>query len=199
MVKDPHVSRRDFFRGRLQRPDASRTRPSQLALELLQRPPGAIAEGQFLSACTRCGDCIEACPPQAIQKAPPEAGERRAGTPFIDAIRRACVMCTDTPCIQACEPGVLRAELPPVMATARIDPVACLPWQGQPCRMCVDQCPVPGAISTDSQGRPEIDPKTCTGCGVCVQVCPAPRLAIEHRPLQSRPFWSMPPSDDQGV
>jgi len=198
MVDRKDVSRRDFFRGKLLKPirdaarrsagaDASRSK-IDYSLTLLQRPPGAVAEGQFLSSCTRCGDCITACPPKAIRIAPPEAGERRAGTPYIDAIHQACVMCTDTPCITACEPGVLRMDLPLKMATVRIDPVACLPYQGQPCSMCIDHCPVEGALSTDDMKRPVIDSTVCTGCGVCMQVCPAPRNAVELRPLDSRPF-----------
>ena len=199
MADRPNLSRREFFRGKLFRPireaakagaAVSRTvRNRDLSLSLLQRPPGAVAEGQFLASCTRCGDCVTACPPNAIVWAPPEAGERRAGTPFIEPIRQACVMCIDTPCISACEPGVLRKELPLTMATARIDTVACLPYQGQPCQLCVDQCPVDGAISQDELGRPQINSDVCTGCGVCMQVCPAPRNAIVHQPLPSRPFW----------
>ena len=100
------------------------------------------------------------------------SGERE--TPFIEPIRQACVMCSDTPCISACEPGVLRMELPLTMATARIDTEACLPYQGQPCQLCVDHCPVKGAISQDEVGRPQINADACTGCGVCLQVCPAP-------------------------
>ncbi|MCP4757858.1 MAG: 4Fe-4S dicluster domain-containing protein [Planctomycetes bacterium] len=199
MPKEPNMTRRDFFRGKLFRPIQEAARrgaaagrgvaKQDLSLTLLQRPPGAVAEGQFLASCTRCGDCVTACPPQAIRWAPPESGERRAGTPFIDAIRQSCVMCSDTPCITACEPGVLRSELPLTMATARVDAIACLAWRGQPCRLCVDQCPVDGVISVDAEQRPIIDPGHCTGCGVCVQVCPAPRNAIDHRPLGSRPFW----------
>ena len=38
------------------------------------RPPGALPELGFLAACTRCGDCIPACPVQAIVRAPTESG-----------------------------------------------------------------------------------------------------------------------------
>ena len=191
-------SRRDLFRGRLFQPirDAAvrgLTRGGLTrdhSLDILQRPPGAVAEGQFLQSCTRCGDCITACPPKAIRIAPDSSGPRRAGTPFIDAIRQPCVMCSDTPCITACEPGVLRPELPLQMADAAIDHLACLAWQGQPCRLCVDQCPVEGAMTMDEADRPTIVSDVCTGCGVCLQVCPAPRNAIDHRPVSSRPFWS---------
>ena len=192
------LSRREFFRGKVFKPirdaaergaAAGRAVRKDLSLTLLQRPPGAVAEGQFLASCTRCGDCVAACPPRAIRWAPDSSGHRRAGTPYIDAIRQPCVMCSDTPCITACEPGVLRPDLPMVMATARVDPIACLAWTGQPCRLCVDQCPVDGAIALDDAERPVINRDACTGCGVCVQVCPAPRNAIDHQPLQSRPFW----------
>lgn len=199
MGEDPKLSRRELFRGKIFKPirdaaargaAAGQAVASQdISLALLQRPPGAVAEGQFLASCTRCGECITACPPQAIVWAPPEAGEKRAGTPYIDPIRQACVMCLDTPCITACEPGVLRDELPLTMALARVDTVACLAWQGQPCTLCADQCPVEGAITLDDASRPTISPEACTGCGVCVQVCPAPRNAIAHRALENRPFW----------
>ena len=199
MAQDPQLSRRELFRGKIFQPirdaatrgaAAGRVVAKQdVSLSLLQRPPGAVAEGQFLASCTRCGECITACPPRAIRWAPPEAGEKRAGTPFIDPIRQPCVMCIDTPCITACEPGVLRDELPQKMADAQVDKLACLAWRGQPCRLCVDQCPVEGAISMDDAHRPAISPEACTGCGVCVQVCPAPRNAINHRALDNRPFW----------
>lgn len=53
----------------------------------------------------------------------------------------------------------------------------CLPYQGTPCTMCSDQCPVPGAI-TFEDGLPMIVPDVCTGCRVCHVVCPAPSNAI---------------------
>ena len=175
--------------------EARANRPAPpTSLTLLQRPPGAIAEGQFLAACTRCGDCIEACPPRAIVKAPEAAGNR-AGTPMIDALRSPCVMCDDLPCIDACEPGVLRRALPVKMASASVDESRCLSWQGQECRSCVDNCPVDGAISmVDGDGDhrgPRIDSTHCTGCGVCMNVCPASQNAIRHRPADERPFAAL--------
>ncbi len=53
----------------------------------------------------------------------------------------------------------------------------CIAWRGTSCSTCRERCPVPGVITVDA-GRPTIDPATCTGCGECVAVCPAPILAI---------------------
>jgi len=36
---------------------------------------------------------------------------------------------------------------------------------------CVPKCPV-DAISQDGLGAPEIDLKKCTGCKICVRICP---------------------------
>ena len=33
------------------------------------RPPGAIAEHDFLSACIKCGQCVQVCPVKAIHLA----------------------------------------------------------------------------------------------------------------------------------
>ena len=196
------ISRRDLFRirgGFLRRiaeaaGEQASPRPVPTSLTLLQRPPGAVAEGQFLAACTRCGDCIDVCPPRAIIKAPEAAGNR-AGTPMIDALRSPCVMCDDLPCIDACEPGVLRHDLPVKMAHASVDESLCLAWQGQECNACVDNCPVDGALSVlEGEGEstgPRVDSAACTGCGVCRCVCPAPQNAIRHRPVDERPFAAL--------
>ncbi len=82
------------------------------------RPPGALAEHEFLDACTRCGDCIEACEPGAIRIAP-ERMRAAAGTPMIDASESPCMLCEDLPCIAACETGALRSEAPKSGASGR--------------------------------------------------------------------------------
>lgn len=53
----------------------------------------------------------------------------------------------------------------------------CLAWQRSFCTVCTERCPEPGVI-TLKRGRPKIDISGCTGCGVCVDVCPAPLKAI---------------------
>ncbi len=149
------------------------------------RPPGAIAEDQFLAGCTRCGDCITACPHAAVIRAPARLGPL-VGTPIIEADAAACLMCEDFPCIASCQPGVLVDSIPPVMGTAKVTEHLCLAHHGTTCTVCSERCPVAGAI-TVTAGRPTVNEDICTGCGVCRFVCPAPENAILLMPAYSRP------------
>lgn len=54
------------------------------------------------------------------------------------------------------------------------------------CSTCVERCPVPGAITRD-RGLPMILADACTGCGVCHDVCPAPRKAVLMLPRRPSP------------
>jgi ferredoxin-type protein NapG len=144
-----------------------------------------VDEGTFLRECTRCGDCITACPHHAIVKAPLRF-RQAAGTPMIDPAVQPCLMCPDTPCISACEPRVLRPEQPLVMGRAMIVEQTCLAHQSLSCTVCSERCPVPGAIELDA-GRPRVREDRCTGCGVCFHVCPAPSNAVIVMPLPDRP------------
>lgn len=153
----------------------------------LFRPPGAIAESQFLRDCTRCRDCITACPYDAIDQASERFGPA-AGTPIIDADKNACQMCSDFPCITACEPDVLRYANPKSIGVARVTAQLCLAYNGTICTVCSERCPVPDAISL-AEGKPLIVEDVCTGCGVCRYVCPAPENAILLMPMLTRGTW----------
>lgn len=65
----------------------------------------------------------------------------------------------------------------PVEGVVRIREADCLGHTSF-CSVCSERCPVPGAIVIDL-GRPRVDPTHCTGCGVCVGVCPAPINAFD--------------------
>lgn len=183
---DNAVSRREFLSGgflsAMGRATAAATAPSAPtapAVVPVLRPPGAIAEADFLAGCTRCGDCIRACPHQAIILAP-ERMRQVGGTPIIDPANQPCLMCVDTPCITACAPRVLRREpgAPvPAIGVARISTMNCLAHQNSTCSTCSERCPVEGAI-TLTRGRPQVAAELCTGCGICAHVCPAPQHAI---------------------
>jgi len=155
------------------------------------RPPGAIEESAFLAACTRCNACIEACPHDAITLASSRL-RGAAGTPVLNPADAPCRMCDDRPCIAVCEPLALRFDVPAKMGTAVISPLNCLAHRNSPCSVCVEQCPVEGAIRWENS-RPTVNPSTCTGCGVCQYVCPAPQNAVMILPEKSRP--EAPPRD----
>ncbi|MBS0198694.1 MAG: 4Fe-4S binding protein [Planctomycetes bacterium] len=197
MADSPNLSRRDLLRGKFRagEPTAPQQTPApdpqpsarigrRFALPI-HRPPGAVPEAAFLSGCTRCNKCIEVCPVGAIVHAP-ERFREAAGTPMIDPYSAACVMCTDTPCIAACEPSVLQAQRPKKMGVAWVQHMACLAYTGSFCTVCSERCPVEGAIEV-KLGKPRIREDICTGCGVCASVCPAPSNAIIVMPLADRP------------
>jgi len=161
------------------------------------RPPRAAEERQFLELCTRCGDCISACPYGSIRHAPMRL--RDAGdTPMIVPMERGCEMCEDTPCVSACETGALHPSLPVIMGKAKIVP-HCLNYHGEECRLCVDKCPEE-AIEFDDEHKPFVKQDLCTGCGLCQEVCPAPHNAVIIKPELNRPRLAeeLIPAVDEG-
>ncbi len=152
----------------------------------LLRPPGAISEKQFLQACSRCDECIHACPKDAILRAPKKMGFLVFNTPYIEPLRNPCVMCTDLPCISACPDKALLPvqELTDVnMGYAILDKKKCQAYGDTFCQQCVIDCPVPGAIFQVND-KPVIDKNICTGCGVCMRSCSTVNipLAIKIKP-----------------
>ncbi|MEZ4655202.1 MAG: 4Fe-4S dicluster domain-containing protein [Candidatus Eisenbacteria bacterium] len=150
----------------------------------LLRPPGAIREDLFLERCTKCLDCAVVCPYGAIRPAPARY-RSAAGTPWIDPSEQPCWSCPDAPCVRACTPGALDVFPPSPMGTALIQEQTCLAYQGGFCTVCSERCPVDGAIEL-AQGRPKVQERLCTGCGVCHFVCPAPENAIAILPTLVR-------------
>ncbi|MGD2134770.1 MAG: 4Fe-4S dicluster domain-containing protein [Gemmatimonadales bacterium] len=169
--------RRAFFRqtvGRLLR-EVGRRAERRVAPNPVFRPPGALDEVAFLAACTRCNDCIDVCPVDAIVKAPPGAG-LSAGTPMIDPAVQPCVVCDEMLCAAACPTDAL--ERPPKvwdgyrMAALELVPERCIVFQGVECGTCARVCPVgERALSLDRNGQPVIHAEGCVGCGVCVRAC----------------------------
>lgn len=81
--------------------------PLAYARRLRLRPPGALDEQEFLSACIKCGQCVQVCPVQAIRLADLDDGFG-VGAPAIEPRRQACdFSCDAAQCVLACPTGAL--------------------------------------------------------------------------------------------
>ena len=144
------------------------------------RPPGALDELEFLSSCTRCNACAEACPVNAIQRMPLDSGIG-ANSPYIAPRIQACVLCDGFPCIRACEQGALVPVTPERlgMGTAVVDTESCQTFANKTCSLCYDACPYPErALTIDDDFHPKVL-AACVGCGACEQRCPVAPTGIK--------------------
>jgi polyferredoxin len=163
------------------------------------RPPGSVAEDEFLRRCIKCDQCIRVCPTNVLQPAMFEAGVEGLWTPIMISKMGWCEL-NCTLCSQVCPTGAIReisiaeklgigpfeAKGPIKTGTAFYNQGRCLPWaMDTSCVVCEEVCPVsPKAIFTrnveitDRWGatielkRPYIDPVKCIGCGICEHECP---------------------------
>ena len=162
----------------------------------LIRPPGALAEEEFLARCLKCGACMKVCPTNGLHPTLMQAGLEGLWTPVlvprIGYCEPSCTLCG-----QVCPTGAIHelsvkrktgqdGARPLKIGTAFYDRGRCLPWaMDTPCIVCEEWCPVsPKAIwlepatarrkdgSTIQLQRPHVDPARCTGCGACEYACP---------------------------
>lgn len=178
MFREPAPGdRRKFFRDSfgqwVERAIASTE--ERMAPERWQRPPGALPEVGFLAACTRCAECVAACPPKAIRTVP-SSGGLAAGTPYLDLRRNACIACPDMPCATVCPTEALSVPADGWqgyrLGSVRLVPERCVTFRGTPCQACADACPVGDrALVMDEAGHPVLKREGCVGCGVCIRAC----------------------------
>ena len=162
------------------------------------RPPGALAEGDFLGACVRCGLCVRDCPPQILSLARPEQPVA-TGTPFFTARTGPCEMCEDIPCVKACPTGALDPALKDITKSKMglavlVDQETCLNFLGLRCDVCYRVCPlIDKAITLEPQHNlrtgkhtrfiPTVHSDACTGCGKCEKACVLEAAAIKVYPI----------------
>lgn len=164
------ITRRRFLGGRIGR------NPGPAPF----RPPWSLPEAAFLDRCTRCDDCVKACPTGLLRRADD-------GFPVADFSAAECTFCGD--CVPVCPPGALVrvGDAAPWSFGVGIGE-GCLALQQVECRICGEVCdprairfrPRPGGIAP-----PEVDNTSCTGCGACIAPCPV--VAVTRIPLTTAP------------
>ena len=163
------------------------------------RPPGAGLEGDFQSACIRCGLCVRDCPYDILTLATAEQPVA-TGTPFFVARAKPCEMCEDIPCVKACPTGALDHKLTDINLARMglavlVDHETCLNYLGLRCDVCYRVCPViDKAITLDIQHNartskhamflPTVHSDQCTGCGKCEASCVLDVAAIKVFPVK---------------
>jgi MauM/NapG family ferredoxin protein len=177
MSKKPGVNRRALFNlgGSKKKEVLIAFSEEVLGTEIKRteiRPPGAIAESEFLKKCTHCRECANACPHEIILFIEHDHEPLKAGTPLIDPYEDPCQFCEGMPCIEACEPNALVLEGAPPMGVVEFHKEHCLVAQGQRCDYCYRHCPSGvKAIRAGDDGMPIINSEECVGCGKCVYYC----------------------------
>ena len=192
MSAEPEYGRRQFFRDSVTsvaraayeyHRQTEAPRPTKAPIPIVRhdflRPPGAVDEAQFLERCTRCQDCVKACPHGAISLSQID------GSPVIFADQVPCYLCHDLPCAASCatEALVMPNALEAVhMGGAVVSDRFCTASQG--CHACVSKCPMEALSMEFSDMKLRVHDDRCVGCGVCEHVCGSvnDRVAIRvHR------------------
>lgn len=155
------LTRRQFLRGNF----FGRKAPS--------RPPWALAEKDFLAACTRCCYCISACPQSILTL-------DRDNFPTLDFSRGQCTFCEK--CVDACGPQalVIREGVAPWTLKAEIQS-HCITRRNEVCRACGEACPLQAIRFRPvimGAAQPEVIEDICNGCGACFAPCPVQAIRI---------------------
>lgn len=213
--ENPIVSRKDFFKrcahgimGFVGEFFSEKLDSLEKMFPMRLRPPGARSNDEFERYCTRCGNCIKACP-HFVLKSVTDPSAFDVGTPYIKPVDAFCRMCEGFPCAKACSSGALilphssaslrpqhqgengvspassDSELPKI-GLAVVAGKACVRGRGVPCKACFIQCSERfHAISFPTEsGTPVVGMTRCTGCGACEAACPVrPTPAIRVEPL----------------
>ncbi len=160
----------------------------------LVRPPGSLGEDEFLRRCVKCGECMKVCITNGLQPTFLQAGFEGIWSPVFDFrigyCEYNCTLCGQVCPTQAIERLDPETKKKRKIGLAFIDINRCLPYAFHlNCIVCEEHCPTdPKAITFERETvetadgpveikKPVIDPKICTGCGICEYKCPVGQRA----------------------
>lgn len=173
------------------------------------RPPGALAEPDFLAACIRCNRCQDACEPGAIQFYTEKDG-LLLHTPYVDPAKAGCTLCNK--CGPICPTNALapfddKSDVD--MGSVELQENLCLSFKAKwlrqkqeilvqagreptevdalverrgPCGECHMFCPLRNKAIKLEPGRflaPIVFTEHCVGCGMCEEIC---RVVVRGEP-----------------
>jgi len=148
------------------------------------RPPWALPEQGFQERCSRCGDCVSACPTRLLV-----AGG--GGYPEADFNpRRAPVGCTFcAACLDVCKTGALsRCDEQAAWSIGAVINGDCLASRQVVCYTCRDTCES-DAIQfqwlVGGMAIPLVDSSLCNGCGACLADCPTQAIRVQSLSVNS--------------
>lgn len=167
--------------------------PARISHLELIRPPGAVPERDFLARCAGCGECLKACPTNALQPAGLGAGASGifspVVTPHCGPCEPLCNVCGRVCPTGAIRPLALEEKIWARVGTAHVLRDRCIAWeQGKKCLICAEFCTY-GAVEFKTMAGipvsvPFVHEKRCIGCGLCEHNCPVQaRSAIVVEPM----------------
>ena len=140
------------------------------------RPPYHQVGYDFLEHCVTCNDtpCMNACEEKIIVL------DATTHTPCLDFTKGGCTFCEA--CARECPSGVLSLTCKhkkSLHVKAEIDLIACMAWHQSVCNSCLDACE-PRAIQFLGLWKPHVALDVCTGCGMCISICPSNAILIKE-------------------
>lgn len=137
------------------------------------RPPWSGDESHFLTHCTRCDACINACENNILQRG---AG----GYPSVNFKNNECSFCYA--CAQACPESLFSPRHTRAWDLQFTIGDACLAYQSVECRRCQDSCEPMAIIFRPTLSgiyQPQLNSQLCNGCGACAASCPVHAFASD--------------------
>jgi len=95
---------------------------------------------------------------------------------FINFNLGGCTYCEA--CLNACEKDVLNNEGIQIEAVANLSTKSCIAWNGVICSSCADVCNE-RAIKFFGMFKPTVELELCTGCAMCLHVCPSSAINMK--------------------
>ena len=168
--------------------------PNKDKKERLLRPPGALAEDEFLDRCIRCEECVRICSTNGACLQPgsihtdlrqlwvPEANMRTGYCEY------NCNLCTQVCPTRAIQPLTLAEKQKTVIGIAVFNKNICIPYErNENCMVCEEHCPTEKKAiqfnikqvkqadgSVKEVKYPYVIRELCIGCGICENKCPLP-------------------------